>query len=197
MKNEYCICCGKPLEGRQLKYCSKECAQLFRNKDFGGTRKPVSKEYLKNQEAKAILLRLELIEKLGGKCSKCGYDKNVAALHFHHLKEKIFSIDTSNLQHKSLESIMNEVDKCILLCANCHTEEHHPSFSKENVRTLAESNIQAYQDYKKIRTPKRKINYCIDCGKEIGRNAKRCQNCATRHRVKYKPFTNVSNSEEQ
>ena len=44
-----------------------------------------------------MLLRLELIEKLGGKCSKCGYDGNITALHFHHLRDKKFSIDSSTL----------------------------------------------------------------------------------------------------
>lgn len=89
--------------------------------------------------AKAMLLRLELIEKLGGKCSKCGYDRNITALHFHHLRDKKFSIDSSTLQHKSLESIISELDKCVLLCANCHSEEHHPNHSKEDILALAKS----------------------------------------------------------
>jgi hypothetical protein len=59
----------------------------------------------------------------GGKCLHCGYSKCVKALQFHHLdpKEKDFNIRNYS---KSFEKQKEEVDKCILLCANCHAEEH-------------------------------------------------------------------------
>ncbi len=61
----------------------------------------------------------------GGKCQCCGYNKCIAALDFHHLdpSEKDFSI-----AHKRgssfTEEIKKELDKCVLICSNCHREEH-------------------------------------------------------------------------
>ena len=65
----------------------------------------------------------ELIEYKGGKCEICGYDKCDRALQFHHKnpKEKDFQISGKSLSFKNLK---NEVDKCILVCANCHCEIH-------------------------------------------------------------------------
>lgn len=58
-------------------------------------------------------------------CQRCGYKTNLAALQFHHLnpKEKDFEI-SSNLCRK-WETIKQEVEKCIVVCANCHIELHN------------------------------------------------------------------------
>ena len=61
----------------------------------------------------------------GGSCEKCGYSKCVSALEFHHRDptEKEFSI--SKVKRKKFDkTITDELDKCSLLCANCHREEH-------------------------------------------------------------------------
>ena len=70
-----------------------------------------------------------LVQYKGGKCERCGYDKCEGALHFHHNdpNEKEFSVAHINLNSNtvSIDSIYAEVDKCSLLCANCHAEEHY------------------------------------------------------------------------
>lgn len=70
----------------------------------------------------------QLVQYKGGKCSFCGYDKCLGALQFHHLNplEKDFTVSHVNLNDTnfSMEMLKAEVDKCILLCANCHAEEH-------------------------------------------------------------------------
>lgn len=74
------------------------------------------------------LLKHKLIEYKGGKCQKCGYNKCEGALQFHHLnpKEKTFTIAQQNLSvHFPIENFYKEIDKCILLCANCHAEMHY------------------------------------------------------------------------
>ena len=66
----------------------------------------------------------DAIEYKGGKCKHCSYSKCDAALEFHHTDptKKDFSI--SKHRGASIKSIKPELDKCILLCANCHREEH-------------------------------------------------------------------------
>lgn len=70
-------------------------------------------------------LKLLAVEYKGGCCQHCGYDKYIGALEFHHLdpSQKDFSISGSGYT-RSFEKMKPELDKCILLCANCHREEH-------------------------------------------------------------------------
>lgn len=78
----------------------------------------------------------ELKMKYGGKCSKCGYDKCLGALQFHHTnpenKHKVYRkghrIGVTNLsRQKGQRYAEQEAAKCILICANCHAEEHWPN----------------------------------------------------------------------
>ena len=61
----------------------------------------------------------------GGKCTICGYSRSLEALDFHHLdrSKKGFGISEHGLT-KSWDKIKEELDKCVLICANCHREVH-------------------------------------------------------------------------
>lgn len=65
------------------------------------------------------------IEYKGGKCCICGYNKCHSALEFHHLnpETKDFGIG-ANGYTRSWKDVKDELDKCILVCANCHRELH-------------------------------------------------------------------------
>lgn len=65
------------------------------------------------------------IEYKGGKCEICGYNKCSDALDFHHKDPttKDFSLSHAGLT-RSLAKTLMEVDKCMLVCANCHREIH-------------------------------------------------------------------------
>ncbi|QTO46333.1 hypothetical protein [Burkholderia latens] len=65
------------------------------------------------------------VEYKGGKCERCGYEKCLKALQFHHTdpSKKDFGIAESG-HTRSFEKMKIELDKCLLLCANCHCEEH-------------------------------------------------------------------------
>ena len=61
---------------------------------------------------------------LGGKCSKCGYNKCLEALDFHHDKGNKEGMISKLTKDFSKQKSLKEVKKCILLCANCHRELH-------------------------------------------------------------------------
>jgi predicted RNA-binding Zn-ribbon protein involved in translation (DUF1610 family) len=68
-------------------------------------------------------LKDKAIEYKGGKCEKCGYSASKRALSFHHLDptQKEFTISSAN---RSWDRVKNELDKCMLVCMNCHMELH-------------------------------------------------------------------------
>ena len=68
--------------------------------------------------------KIDLVKYKGGKCVKCGYDKCIDALEFHHIDNEDKDFGISSGDTKSLETLKKEVDKCILVCANCHREIH-------------------------------------------------------------------------
>jgi len=70
-------------------------------------------------------IKEEAVTYKGGKCSTCGYSKYLGALEFHHLDPKLKDSDLFSKKCKNFDDKMKaELDKCILLCANCHAEIH-------------------------------------------------------------------------
>ena len=124
MKNgiyTHCICCNKETINGKM-YCSTTCKANQHIKN--------NPTKYKNKKDNSKLLRetfkLLAIKYKGNKCSCCGYNKNYSALSFHHLdpNEKDFSF--SSIRSITLkENHIKELNKCILLCENCHQEEHH------------------------------------------------------------------------
>ena len=74
----------------------------------------------RQRKTKALAIKYK-----GGKCSKCGYDRCLAALEFHHIDPSTKDKDYFNSRGGLTNSFKSELDKCVLLCANCHREEHH------------------------------------------------------------------------
>lgn len=124
-----CTCrkCGKQFKNKKIRLYCFEC-------------KPLKSKIYKTPEERAADLKRKDIEKvaawrkrtkersltyMGGKCIICGYDKCNRALEFHHLdpSTKSFGIGSDGYKH-SWEVIKKELDKCILVCSNCHAEIH-------------------------------------------------------------------------
>ena len=97
-----CTWCEKKLKGKQTKFCSMPCKISRWRSD--------TKKWA--------------VELLGGKCIRCGYDRCVAALLFHHARTgKTFGISQSGAT-RSRARVRRELEKCDLLCLNCHAEAH-------------------------------------------------------------------------
>jgi hypothetical protein len=68
-----------------------------------------------------------LVDAMGGCCQNCGGVFPSAAFDFHHVGEK--EEDPSKLiSNNSVERIAQEIERCVLLCANCHRIEHARKF---------------------------------------------------------------------
>lgn len=111
-----CKICSCPIRA-YLVYC-RECKE---NK-----KKLARKQKAAKNSAKVVQWRRnakqKLVELRGGKCEICGYCKCLRALQFHHKNpaEKKFALSQANTKRFAL--MLAEVEKCILLCANCHAE---------------------------------------------------------------------------
>lgn len=68
-------------------------------------------------------LKAILVAEAGGSCCICGYDRHVAALHFHHVDRNLkrMVISARGIAY-ALETLRVEARKCVLLCSNCHAE---------------------------------------------------------------------------
>lgn len=154
-----CQWCGNDFEAKRkdAKYCSRSCQakasrdrkkqginsqehicpkcnKKFIVKDNGFNRRycyDCVPQVPKSGAENRALIKKWALEYAGNKCSICGYDKCKEALDFHHLDstQKEFNLSDRNLI-LDWTLIKKELDKCILVCANCHREIH----SKEHIK---------------------------------------------------------------
>lgn len=98
-------------------------------------------------------VKIKCIEYKGGKCAKCGYNKCPAALSFHHENPegKDFNIAADGIS-RSFEKCKPELDKCILVCMNCHNEIHYEEdqIVRERKRQELEVEKRKPKDHSKI-----------------------------------------------
>ena len=122
---------GKLRNLRRRKYCL-ECSPFGRHNTAKLEKPKGSKEeILLEKRRKRVLavqkrrntLKKMAVEYKGGKCCICGYDRFMGALEFHHINpnEKSFGVSERGMT-VSWERLRNEIDKCILVCSNCHRE---------------------------------------------------------------------------
>lgn len=84
---------------------------------------PNKRQFYKGRAFKHMLVGYK-----GGKCEICGYNKCEGALEFHHInpEEKDIQISKWDFNYnQDINKYLAEVDKCMLLCANCHREQHY------------------------------------------------------------------------
>ena len=119
----------------------------------------------------------DIVYVMGGHCQICGYNKAITALELHHLnpEEKEFGIGA--ILNKDWELMNSEIQKCILVCANCHREIHEG---------LITNDLKSSYDVNKANEISERINrlkhhqdrYCPKCGEIISQKAKYCPKCA-------------------
>lgn len=104
-------------------YCSTKCKSLFSYYKNKIERDVKSKVDSKNKRES---FKKEAIQYGGGSCRHCNYNTNYSALSFHHTDPTKKDFPLSGIKALTLkEDHKKELDKCILLCQNCHTSIHN------------------------------------------------------------------------
>jgi hypothetical protein len=100
----------------------KDCHNIYNKKHYQTNKEYyLKKSKIQKSNIKDFLHNQKLF------CIRCGYDKCKQALHFHHKDKTKKEISLAMTQNKgwNLKRIQKEIDKCEILCANCHAEEHY------------------------------------------------------------------------
>lgn len=136
-RRKYCEACAKNrpnkhnhtlIDGeRQCKTCKKDYSILCFSATKAGHRRYECKRcYTNKQQTTRQRLKLQCVTYKGGKCERCGYNKCSAAFDFHHKDQTKKDFQISRITIGTLtDNLKKELDKCELLCANCHREEHY------------------------------------------------------------------------
>ena len=129
-----CEICNKEFEtiqfGHQRKYCF-ECV-------------PQTDNFAERTAWKRQAAKREAVKRLGGKCKKCG-ESRPHILDFHHINPNEKDDTPSRLLANSkIQDFFFEIEKCILLCSNCHQDFHWLSaYDKElTIDLYLDSNIE-------------------------------------------------------
>lgn len=113
-----------------------------------------------------------IIKSMGGCCGVCNYNACSAALELHHLDptKKEISLGSVRASPINWDSIVRELRKCVMLCANCHREVHSKILIiPKDIKRFNES----YADYKKTQRLER-LDYCPICSKQKPKFKKTC-----------------------
>lgn len=85
----------------------------------------VSDRKERNKQRHELILLYFSNLKLSRGCSICGYNKCAKALEWHHVDSEDKDLEVSAFISKgNLVRALEEIEKCEVLCANCHREEH-------------------------------------------------------------------------
>jgi len=118
-KNEFCTLCGNLIKNNIANRSNcQSCVTRIRR-------------YRTKQRA---------VKLLDGKCNRCGWSGNIAAFEFHHPDDnKKFGI--ADISNKSWKVVKKEIQKCELLCSNCHRIEH-TKYNKNEIFMNAVNNYK-------------------------------------------------------
>ena len=118
--------------------------------------------------------KLKAIAYKGGQCQSCGYNKCYSALEFHHRDPSTKEFDWFRLKNRAWSTIVAELNKCDLLCSNCHREKHSDDQLMVDATKWLESHSRPPRGYQHGTCPQcnqpfertRKTRFNIHCSAE-------------------------------
>lgn len=105
-------------DGRQS--TCKACFKIYRDRHYQENKE----YYLDNAKKNKQKSRDLIAEARKGGCVKCGED-HPAVLDFHHLNDNEKDFNVTQVNRKGFRQVQKEIEKCIVLCSNCHRKLHY------------------------------------------------------------------------
>jgi hypothetical protein len=124
--------------------------------------------------AERTVLKRRMVAYKGGRCSICSYDSCIEALCFHHVDPESKTFTIAGRHGLSWTRLRQELDKCVLLCKNCHVQ-HHAVDAPSERRSGRGGRPPAPEDGRPCR--------CANCGREYrhdfrkGHGRRMCNSC--------------------
>lgn len=112
---KYCTSCKRILDESSFRKDMKAKISLYWCTEC--IKKHPSRDYAKNRKQR-------IIDYMGGKCVRCGYNKCQNALDIHHRDPSKKDLNFRKLKLKINDDLKKELENCILVCATCHREIH-------------------------------------------------------------------------
>ena len=118
-------------KGKLQPYC-KECKREI-DKELYTSNHSDRRRKIRNRQNKVQTNLKELLTdiKKNSKCTICG-ENRWWVLDFHHIRDKRFEVSSLARRGCSLETFKEEIDKCIVVCANCHRDLHYKESEEYN-----------------------------------------------------------------
>jgi len=153
----------------ELKKCKLLCSNCHMDYHCGSGRKTTIKTRF-----------LDNINKT--KCNVCGYSKNVGVLSFHHVnpidkKYGIAKIMERKKNETSLKELSDEIDKCELLCRNCHRDKHFDINRFKRLEAYIYHKVETHKQHKVV--DENKVIEMVRLGKRHCEIAKEIDCCQT------------------
>lgn len=180
--NQYCETCKIKLNDENSYLKKRKNKEVYNN----NCKECFSKILFERRSS----FKKKIVEYGGNECAKCGYDKDMTALEFHHLDPFKKEFNPSSSLSISWELVRKELDKCILLCSNCHREEHHNLYQLKKLQEEFD-NFQQLNFSKSILTGKntgeKSCNICdvilTSTNKVKGEKRYMCKKCDSKRLI--------------
>lgn len=99
----------------------QECQKQYFKEYYQNNKEKHKKAVSKNVDHRRIKVAKYKMER---GCSNCGFCEHPAALEFHHVDKNNKDFQISQNTHLPWELLLKEIEKCQVLCSNCHAIEH-------------------------------------------------------------------------
>lgn len=100
-----------------------------------------------------ISKKITALNMIGGKCQRCSESRHWC-LSFHHLDRKLKTTNPGHLLQYRYSMFEKEISNCIVLCENCHREEHYFGYTPPDLR---------FRETKKVLLSYKKTSKCSKC----------------------------------